>query len=1066
MSAAVEQAKSIFLHAVEIAAGEERRAYVAGACGADTGLRHEVEELLTHHGGLGSFLEARGVDVPTGSYGPASAPVAVEGPGTAVGPYKLLEQIGEGGFGVVFMAEQTRPVRRKVALKVLKPGMDTRQVVARFEAERQALALMDHPNIAKVFDGGQTASGRPYFVMELVKGTPITEFCDLNHLTPRQRLELFVSVCQAIQHAHQKGIIHRDLKPSNVLVTMHDTTPVVKVIDFGVAKALGQELTDKTLFTGFAQMIGTPLYMSPEQAGQSGLDIDTRSDIYSLGVLLYELLTGTTPFDKEWLKRVSYEEIRRIIREEEAPRPSTRISTLGPVAATVSANRQSDPKKLGRQLRGELDWIVMKALEKDRNRRYESAGALAQDIRRYLADEPVLAGPPSAWYRLRKLAQRHRARLTAVSVLGLALTVAAGAIAWQVRDRAEAARERLERQRRLSTRVDMAFADVERLEREQQWPEALAAAKRADADLAGGEADEASRRRVRELLSHLEFIARLDRIRQRDGIDGFGRPVERRAAEAYLQAFRDYGVDVSQLSAEEAATRLKARPELAVPLSDALYDWSQAQRIAGEIGDTGWKTMIAIARGVDDDPLRQRIADTWLRPITPELQTQLRQLAASVDVRTQRPVSLCLLARHLWRASLPDVASRILRDGLQAHPGDYWLNRELADNLSKKESPEALRYYAAAAAIRPDSAAAQNALGLQLYRQGKPQEAAASFRKASELAPNLWIHRYYLGLVLLDMLNQPAEAEVCMNKVIELDPKHGRGYLSLGTALADQNKLDEAITCYSKAIEVGAPSSEAHTRIGFALEQKGLIQEAIAEHQKAVGVKPTPAALVWLASAYGAIGQWDKATAQCEQAVKLGPQDVLNWHALAVSHVGAGHVEAYRGTCRQMIQRFGGTEQPEAAERTAGTCLLLPEAVDAADLDSARLLAERAVARTEDERHYRYYAGTKALADYRAGRPADAATWVKRYFANPTTIKKWGADWDARAFAILALAEHQLGRTKEAQAALGEAQTLIATKRPDFAKGRGGAPAQSFGWLFSQVLCREAETALGAKGKN
>jgi WD40 repeat protein len=298
--------------------------------------------------------------------------------------------------------------------------MDTRQVVARFEAERQALALMDHSNIAKVFDGGATQSGRPYFVMELVKGVPITDFCDQNHLTPRQRLELFLSVCHAIQHAHQKGIIHRDLKPSNVLVSRHDTTPVVKVIDFGVAKALGQELTDKTLFTGIAQMVGTPVYMSPEQAGMSDLDVDTRSDIYSLGVLLYELLTGTTPLDKDRLSQVRYDELRRIIREEEPPRPSTRISTLGAAADTVSASRGSEPRKLSAIVRGELDWIVMKCLEKDRNRRYESVSGLVADLHRYLHDEPVLACPPSAMYRFRKFARRNKVALAATSVAGLA----------------------------------------------------------------------------------------------------------------------------------------------------------------------------------------------------------------------------------------------------------------------------------------------------------------------------------------------------------------------------------------------------------------------------------------------------------------------------------------------------------------------------------------------------------------------------------------------------------------------------------------------------------------------
>jgi WD40 repeat protein/serine/threonine protein kinase len=417
MNASIKPEQAIFVEAVGQVSPEQWEAYARDACAGDAQLLARVRQLLRAHAEAGNFLEA---PAPIPEVTAEEQPIH-EGPGTLIGPYKLLEQIGEGGFGVVFMAEQTQPLRRKVALKVLKPGMDTHQVIARFEAERQALALMDHPNIAQVFDGGATASGRPYFVMELVRGVPITDFCDQNHLSVHKRLGLFVDVCQAVQHAHQKGIIHRDLKPSNVLVTLHDDKAVVKVIDFGVAKATGQQLTEKTLFTNFAQMIGTPLYMSPEQAQMSGLDVDTRSDIYSLGVLLYELLTGTTPFDKERLRTVGYDELRRIIREEEAPRPSARISTLGQAAATVSANRRSDPRKLSRVMRGELDLMVMKALEKDRNRRYESASAFAADVRRYLNDEPVLARSPSAGYRLGKFLRRNKGAVVAAALVVLAL---------------------------------------------------------------------------------------------------------------------------------------------------------------------------------------------------------------------------------------------------------------------------------------------------------------------------------------------------------------------------------------------------------------------------------------------------------------------------------------------------------------------------------------------------------------------------------------------------------------------------------------------------------------------
>jgi serine/threonine protein kinase/Tfp pilus assembly protein PilF len=443
MTQAAANLCSLFGEALDRPTERERAEFLDRACAGQPELRARVEALLRAHREGVSFLGE-----PSGAIRDNTDDPVRERPGTVIGPYKLLEQIGEGGMGLVFVAEQQQPVKRRVALKVIKPGMDSRQVIARFEAERQALAMMEHANIAKVHDGGTTPEGRPYFVMELVKGTPITDYCDQHRLTTRQRLELFLDVCQAVQHAHHKGIIHRDLKPSNVLVSLHDVTPVVKVIDFGVAKATSGQLADKTVYTQFTQMIGTPLYMSPEQAGKSDLDVDTRSDVYSLGVLLYELLTGTTPFESEALKKADYDEMRRIIREEEPPRPSTRLSTMQQAhLSTIAEQRGLEPRRLSQQVHGELDWIVMKALEKDRGRRYETVSAFAADVQRYLSDEPVQACPPSAAYRFRKFARRNKVTLGTAGVVAAALLIGTAVSVWQAVE-ANAARklagERLE----------------------------------------------------------------------------------------------------------------------------------------------------------------------------------------------------------------------------------------------------------------------------------------------------------------------------------------------------------------------------------------------------------------------------------------------------------------------------------------------------------------------------------------------------------------------------------------------------------------------------------------------
>src|SRR5262245_52398353 len=466
---------------------DQRADYLEEACCGDPALRQRVEELLQAEGAAGDFLHE--LLTETQAPGEATAPPnratpilaslsPSEKPGDTIDRYKLLEKLGEGGFGVVYVAEQKEPVKRRFALKIIKLGMDTRQVVTRFAAERQALAMMDHPNIAKVLDAGSTSTGRPFFVMELVRGIKLTDYCDQNKLSTKERLDLFVQVCRALQHAHQKGIIHRDIKPSNILVTLHDGVPVPKVIDFVIVKSTQGELTDQTVYTQYQQVIGTPAYMSPEQAEMSGLDIDTRSDIYALGVLLYELLTGQTPFDPKELIAAGLDQMRGMIREKEPVRPSTRLSTMAEADLTAAATRrQADAPKLVHLIRGDLDWIVMKCLEKDRTRRYETANALTMDIQRHLQNETVVARPPSAAYKFQKAWRRNKLAFGAVGAVGLALVLGSLVSTWQAIRARKAERE----QSRLLVKADNALAGEanERTRAEQRLYESLVREARA-----------------------------------------------------------------------------------------------------------------------------------------------------------------------------------------------------------------------------------------------------------------------------------------------------------------------------------------------------------------------------------------------------------------------------------------------------------------------------------------------------------------------------------------------------------------------------------------------------------
>ena len=860
------QANELFLEALEQPTGPARTAFIDDACHGDDGLKAQVIAMLDANERAGDFLSAPVEEVQS----PDGDVHRLERLGSFVGPYKLLQEIGEGGMGIVYLAEQSRPVRRMVALKIVKPGMDSRQVAARFEAERQALALMEHPNIARVFDAGATDTGRPYFVMELVKGVPITTYCDDHRLTPRQRLELFLPVCKAIQHAHQKGIIHRDLKPSNVMVASYDEGPVPKVIDFGVAKAIGPKLTEQTLLTEFGALIGTVEYMSPEQAELNQLDIDTRSDIYSLGVLLYELLTGTTPLERKRLKDTSVMELLRLVREDEPPRPSTRLGATENLPA-IAANRGMEPKKLSGLIRGELDWVVMKALAKERNRRYATANALANDVEHYLANEPVEACPPSAAYRFRVLARRHKAAVTATAIVAAALLLATGVSAYMFLN------ERVARQRALAEAAKS--QQVAQFMKDMLRGVASDVAQGRDTTLLRGIVD-----RTAERIGQLKTQPNVE-VELRISLGEVYRDLaELEKAESLLRqavdlARQNFGAEHAQLAAalNALAKVLESRDDFReAEALESQDDFREAEALHREA--------LAIRRNVygDHHALTAESLDNlglilhrqWRHAEAEPLYRQALAIRRNVFGNEHEAVAMSL--SNL--AVLLRVEGR-LSESEPLHREALAIRRKLLGN------------------VHPDVAISINGLGNLLRDEGKLNEAEAMHREALKIRRKLYgEHHPYVVQSLRHLAiglfwqGRLAEADDSLDQALAIQQA-----LRAGTTTADdqesssrklkassyvdwsrefdrQGKFDLAETAARKAVELQPDSARAHRRLGIALYHQGRFKEAIASHRQDTRLAPTDFwAPYFLGKALQASGQFDEAIAAYRQSLELKP---------------------------------------------------------------------------------------------------------------------------------------------------------------------------------------------------
>jgi hypothetical protein len=1009
MSTRVPREKAVFCQALELSDPEQRRQFLDQACGADKTLREQVNRLLGLSHSAGDFfkecapaLEAEPADAGQVLSAAESAAEAETAESKRIGSYKLLQKLGEGGGGVVYMAEQEQPLRRRVALKIIKLGMDTKNVIARFEAERQALALMDHPNIARVLDAGATETGRPYFVMELVYGVKITDYCDQNRVSMSERLELFIQVCNAVQHAHQKGIIHRDLKPSNIMVTMHDGVPIPKVIDFGIAKATEQRLTDKTLFTSYAQLMGTPAYMSPEQMELSGLNLDTRSDIYSLGILLYELLTGRTPFDTADLLKLGVDELRRTVREREPLSPSAKLKTLTNEELTKAARRRHiEAPRLVSQLRGDLDWIVLKCLEKDRTRRYATANGLAMDLERYLHEEAVLARPPSRIYRFQKLVRRNRVVFASIAAASLALIAGFGTSTWLF------FRERDARREAERGRANEALL--------RQQAEARAAISHA-APLIGEKQFEAADQ-VLDMVSFPE-----------NGVGG----------EAVLQALAEWAAtDYRWWRAAEYFKLLLRSDKMQTP-DIATLNATRCAVALIEAGDKpGYKqfrrdNLERFGRIPYPVEAERTLKNSLLLPADKTMMAALAPLAnlaiKAVPAGTPTPAEEPWPGAIAWRCD--SLALWSYRQGDYAAAVGY--------------CRRCLSYGGDPARV----ATAHAILAMCFYQLGQAQNASNSLALSLELANHNGREASWFDWTLDRILMKEAAAllqhqlpatssPVGSQELGGLTPRQAqaREVIAQAVALVNKNHMAEADQLVGLL-----PSSDCGVAAGLSVFRP--LAEWAAVHGK------------WRRAAdyYSALVPSDRL-----EPVILATHDCLR-HAVILAEMDdrAG----YESVCRESIKEFGAGANPPNLERIVTMCSLSAPSVSLLSAISplAQKLAQSIP--TETDRNswaLPWECMSLALFEYRRGSYAEAVDWATRSLSfESDSVKARPAGLQA----ILAMAYHQLGQTDQARSALRQSRELIEErwKQPFTADAYTGGAC--YDWFIARRLEREAAATI------